>query len=220
MGRKKPPNSQGEPAPCRAATPERSPPKLCFLKSIPSWKIQRGAAAAGCRAAPSPRPGRQGARGSPHLPNPACIFGPVQGPPCSPFQQRGRTKRALVLGTSSRRCWIALPNPDQHLLVPARQLSCQHMPGWPRFPAPPPARSFNWTSLVHAENTRSLVSTRRALTPAKGGDPTPSRRSQPWPSRKALTWKAAVTTLIPLNNVHFHIHQKMVKLQDGGLFTI
>lgn len=88
------------------------------------------------------------------------------------------------------------------------------MPGWPRFPAPPPAPSLNWTSLVHAENTQGLVSTRRALTPVKGGDPTASSSR----GRAArLTWKAAVTTLIPLNNVHFHIHQKMVKRQDGGV---
>lgn len=147
----------------------------------------------------------------PPSPTPPAFSGRFRAHHALRFQQRGITKHSLVLSTSSRRCWITLPNPDQHLPVPARQLSCQHMPGWPRFPAPPPARSFNWTSLVHAENTRGLVSTRRALTPAKGGDPTASRRSQPRPSRKALTWKAAVTMLIPLNNVHFHIHQKMVK---------
>lgn len=157
---------------------ERSHPKLCLLKRLPSWKSPREALAAGCGAGPLPWPCRQGARGCPQLPsfpNPACIFGSDQGPPRSPFQQPGRTKHSLVLGTSSRRCRIALPNPDQHLLVPARQLSCQHMPGWPRFPAPPPAPSFNWTSLAHAENTRGLVSTRTALTPGKGGDPTLSR---------------------------------------------
>ena len=170
-----------------------------------------------CFLAPAPQAGSSGLPSGPLLPQP-CVFGSVQGPPRSPLQQRGRTKHSLVLGTSSKQHWIALPNPDRHLLVPARQLSCQHTPGWPRFPAPPPARSFNWTSLVHAENTRGLVRTRRALTPARGGDLTASRRSRP--RRKALTWKAAVRMLIPLNNVHFHIHQKMVKRQDGGLFTM
>lgn len=136
-GRRKTPNphGQGEAAPCRAAGPECSPPKLSFLKSIPSWKSQRGAAAAGCGAAPSPRPCRQGARGCPRLPPPSptppAFLGRFRPHRALRFQQRGRTKHSLVLSTSSRRCWITLPNPDQHLPVPARQLSCRHMPGWP-----------------------------------------------------------------------------------------
>lgn len=85
-------------------------------------------------------------------------------------------------------------------------------------PAPPPAPSFNWTSF----STR-WKNTHGALFQLVGREPQLKEVIQHPPaggSRKALTWKAALTTLIPLNNVHFHIHQKMVKRQDGGLFTI
>lgn len=71
MGRRKMPNPRGK---GEADTLEQSPPKLCFLKSIPSWKSQREAVQLDTALLPSPGSNRQGTRGCPRLLHPACIF--------------------------------------------------------------------------------------------------------------------------------------------------
>lgn len=137
-----PPNPHGH---GKAATPQGSPLKtLLFKKPIPSWKSQRGAAAVLSLA---PQAGSWGCPQLPTFPNPACIFGSLRAHRALRFSSQPEQSTPLSSAPRAGRCWIALPNPDQHLLVPARQLSCQHMPGWPQFPAPPPAPSFKLDQL-------------------------------------------------------------------------
>lgn len=208
MGRRKAPNPRGE---GEAATPEWSPPKLCFLKSIPSWKRQREAVQLDTAPLPHPRSNRQGTQGSSQLLHPACIFRLFRAHRALRFSSEAEQSTPL---SSAPRAGDA----GSHYLTQTNISSSRHG----SFPvstcqAGPDSLhhllpgALTGPVLVDGENTRGLVWTRQALTPARGCDPTPSRRSQPRPNRKALTWKAALMTLIPLNNVHFHIHQKMVK---------
>lgn len=208
LGSRKSPSPHGG---GEAAMQENFPPKLRFLKGIPSWKRQREAVQLDTALLPRPSSNGQEAWGCPRLIHPACIFRLFRAHRALRFSREAEQSTPLSsaprAGDAGSR-YLTQTNISSSRHGSFRVSTCQAGPDSLHHLLP---GALTGPVLVHGENTRGLVWTRRALTPARGCDPTPSRRSQPRPNRKALTWKAAVMTLIPLNNVHFHIHQKMVK---------